>query len=148
MLAQPPIHILLQWLTKIMVDLSLQNPHCDLLSQFTELLEHHQDTVSLHQWSLTIGCAVNSSSKIIQQRALPSSFSIFSAELHNHTCNTAHYTEFSTMWRHMYQLTTSHSSALLNHITSSFHSKCDQRDRIESITHPQTQIHSVTLQPK
>ncbi len=84
-LAQPPMHTP-SWLsTKIMVDLLLWNPHCDPLSQFTKLLEHHQDTQFLYldgsKKVELVGYAVTSSSQIIQQCVLPSSLSIFSSEL-------------------------------------------------------------------
>ncbi len=47
-LAQLPIRTP-PWLSAtIMVDLSLQNPHCDSLSQFTESLEPPQHTDPLH----------------------------------------------------------------------------------------------------
>ncbi len=71
--------------TKIMVDLSLQNSNYDPLSQFTELVAHHQDTQFLYtngsKKAEIVRCAVTSSSLIMQQRVLPSSFSIFSVEL-------------------------------------------------------------------
>ncbi len=41
-LAQRPIHTPTWYSTMIMVNLSLQNPHCNPLFQFTKLLEHNR----------------------------------------------------------------------------------------------------------
>ncbi len=84
-LAQALVHTP-PWLsTKIEVDLSLQNLHHDPVSQFTELLEHNQDTQFLYTNGSTKAelesCEVASNMQIIQQRILPSYFSMFSTEL-------------------------------------------------------------------
>ncbi len=149
-LAQPPIHIPPQSSAKIIVNLSLQNPHCDPISQFTEflatLLGH---SVPFHRW-----IQKRRTSKLCSHQQLanhpimhPTIFflDILSRTTNNPIHNATHYTKFPTMWCHMHQLAINHTSILLNQATSSSHCKYNQRDHIESTTHPQINIHSITL---